>query len=221
MRLNLLLLVFITLSLSACKNEKIEGKAFVKNNLTIYGKRGAVNVPPGSYYMQLMAQGNSGMLKFFDFHGNEKARAEVSGLSKLASIENQQRVYLRGSEIGQAFDVDLSKSWKDIRGSERSTSQRCVLGTTTRYRQVCGDYYYGCPGYGYGYPGYCGNPYDNCYQQPYTETVYGSRGVRGYDVTKKQYTSVKLVRGLTVMAQMLQEKVVSNTFQTLRAGSCE
>ena len=215
----------LALGLSACQHA-IDGtvdvsKAFVAN-VSITSTKKTVTIPAGHYALNVTTGLQTSRFTLTNSAG-QKLVFRTPDIGTIRQDLTDGHAYLRGSEINQAFDVDLTLDVKNTYESGTySKTESCVLGSHEEER--CDQGQRTC----YQKSGTDGNEASdfNCTTEAptcHTETVtdYGSEDVTGYDSTDQRQSVLKIIKDGTTIAVMRDgtEAAVSRFIPTY-TGPC-
>jgi len=229
MKIQNLVLGVCLVALAAC-GKRLEGSMQISNNLTVNTKKGQVQIPSGTYQTVVKASASKATIEMQTYA--RKVSFTLPAIHELKEKWGEGRVYIRGEQIGQNFDVDLNLDVTSSQSDSQISYESCVYDTRTYQEWVCRDVLRQGRERCYQKPGTNGDErsdfhcerdtyYDRvCGYETRTENIYGQREVEGYYLTLRRTGTLKLIRGGSTVGRLVDGNQTSTSFVRTDTGRC-
>lgn len=201
-------------ALTAC-GKRLEGSMKVTSAIKVYTKNGEVNLPAGTYNTVVKASSKAATVEMQT--QKQKVSFTLPAISELKNKWGEGRVYFKGSQIGQSFDVDLNLDVTSSDSQLTSRSVSCVYDVRhyqewvcrNRERRVCND------------AGECRtSEYRDCGYENRSENIYGRQNETGYYNTMRRSGTFKLIRSGKTVAYLVDDKQARTNWIVTSTGRC-
>lgn len=229
MKIQNLVLGVCLVALAAC-GKRLEGSMQISSNLTVNTKKGQIQIPSGTYKTVVKATASKATVEMQT--QARKVSFSLPAIQELQDKWGQGRVYIRGEQIGQNFDIDLDLDVSSSRSGSRISYESCVYDTRSYQEWVCRDVRREGRERCYQKPGTDGNERSDfrcereyyyerqCGYETRTEIIYGQREVEGYYETLRRTGTLKLIRGGSTVGRLIDGNQTSTNFVRTYTGSC-
>jgi hypothetical protein len=213
MNMKSLMIAALVLGTVGCK--RMSGTMQITDDVTINTKKGAVTLGEGNYATTVSASSSSTKVKLKGNGGSYTVK--LPAIPELQNKWGEGRIYLKGSQIGQPFDVAINLDVST--GADSGTISRtesCVYDTRTYQDWVCR------PGHDTvcDRDGECHTiPSQDCGWETRTETIYGDQEVEGYYSTTRRSAELRFVRA-RVVGRLVDNSQSKSRFNVTYTGPC-
>lgn len=202
------------LALGACE-KRLDGTMRVTSTLSVKTKNNTVSLAPGNYTTVVRASNKSSTVTMKS--GNKNVSFTLPAIAELKNKWGSGRKYIKGSQIGQNFDVDLNLNVTSEDSGSTSRDVSCVYDTHYYQEWVCREYDRTV----------CNNNGEcmvvresDCGYETRSEDIMGTRTEYGYYNTMNRSGTLKLIRGGKTVAYLLDNKQSKTSWITTSSGSC-